>query len=428
MSTQQVRTCIKDLLGAKNESEVDWQEPNVKRLVSTTTTLYNVSAGKVMLKSSEELARCHICALIACEKLVEKYDEGLVYTTDKIPLPPDQVTKLVGIFKRNIWPNSPLKDDTGREVRFESGRSPSMKNSVVKNTRFTGIDPKTLQEQLFETPTKSRKRKAKSIEPLTQFDLSPTKGDQRSTTRRKLTFETESENTIDDKSSLPLPLLATPQNKSALINVRDVFGSTADFDPMSPTKQSPQRQSPVKDTPSPRKRRGKYNEWNMLYKKYHKPTTAELITLCNEFELPSEVTHTIIREFSSHSTYLAYPTQLVCGLILLSAFVVFNHQRSQDPTIDIKLMKKMAAHMRTGNNEDIMEAIKITKELIDGEKWYRDLRVQHDYYDGSDFSNAIAIRVGNMLQEEYEAVSEEQYANWKRKIMVDLSLRDGGSL
>ena len=91
-------------------------------------------------------------------------------------------------------------------------------------------------------------------------------------------------------------------------------------------------------------------------------------------------------------------------------------------------MKKMAAHMRTGNNEDIMEAIKITKELIDGEKWYRDLRVQHDYYDGSDFSNAIAIRVGNMLQEEYEAVSEEQYANWKRKIMVDLSLRDGGSL
>ncbi|KAG0673860.1 hypothetical protein C6P41_003379 [Kluyveromyces marxianus] len=369
MSTQQVRTCIKDLLGAKNKSEVDWQEPNVKRLVSTTTTLYNVSAGKVMLKSSEELARCHICALIACEKLVEKYDEGLVYTTDKIPLPPDQVTKLVGIFKRNIWPNSPLKDDTGREVRFESGRSPSMRNSVVKNARFTGIDPKTLQEQLFETPTKSRKRKAKSIEPLTQFDLSPTKGDQRSTTRRKLTFETESENTIDDKSSLPLPLLATPQNKSALINVRDVFGSTADFDPMSPTKQSP-----------------------------------------------------------SHSTYLAYPTQLVCGLILLSAFVVFNHQRSQDPTIDIKLMKKMAAHMRTGNNEDIMEAIKITKELIDGEKWYRDLRVQHDYYDGSDFSNAIAIRVGNMLQEEYEAVSEEQYANWKRKIMVDLSLRDGGSL
>lgn len=415
MSTQQVRTCVTDLLGVKNDSNVDWQDQRLKKVASTTATLYNVSVSKVMLKNSEELARCHICALIAFQKLAEKYDNDLPYSQEKIPLPPDQVSKLVNIFKRNIWPHSPQKDTEGQLLKFDDTASPSVRKSAVKNARFTGIDPKSLQEQLFQTPSKSRTKSG--IQPLKNVDLSPSKGS-RASVRRKLVFEADTEN------GLPLPILATPKNKTDMINIPQVFGSVED-DPESPLRQSPFRDSPSKYTPSPRKKRGKYNEWNMLYKKYYRPSTAELVTLCNEFELPEEVTATIISEFNNNATYLAYPTQLVCGLVLLCSFVVFNQQRNQDSTIDNKLMKKMAAQMRTTNDEDIMEAIKITKELIDGEKWYRELRVKFDYYDGSDFDNAIAVRIGSMLQDEYEVVSEEQYSNWKRRIMVDLSLRDG---
>ncbi|CDO96445.1 unnamed protein product [Kluyveromyces dobzhanskii CBS 2104] len=415
MSTQQVRTCLTDLLGAKNDTNIDWQDQRLKKLASTTATLYNVSVSKVMLKNSEELARCHICALIACQKLVEKYEDGLQFTEEKIPLPPDQITKLVSIFKRNIWPNSPQKDPNGQPLRFDNVGLSSVRKSAVKNARFTGIDPKTLQEQLFETPSKSARKRG--IEQLKNVDLSPSK-DTSLRARRKLVFE------ADTESNLPLPVLQTPKNKSGIVNIPQVFGSIED-DPESPLKQSPFKESPYKYTPSPRKKRGKYNEWNMLYKKYYKPSGAELVALCNDFELPEEVTHTIISEFKNNATYLAYPTQLVCGLVLLCTFIVFNQQRTEDSTIDNKLMKKMAAHMRTTKDEDIMEAIKITKELIDGQKWYRDLRIQFDYYDGSDYRNAIAVRIGSMLQDEYEVVSEEQYSIWKRKIIVDISLRDG---
>ena len=246
--------------------------------------------------------------------------------------------------------------------------------------------------------------------------------------RRKLVFEDDANistihsNEEEPDSFLQLPLLMTPKKGNSLINMKRVFGETEEEDPSSPLKQSPTK-SPLKNTPSPKKKKGKYGQWNILFKKYHRPTPPDIISLCNQFELPSSVAYNILSEFSSHASFCVYPAQIVCGLILLCVFSVHNEKRLQDPSLDDKIIKKMCHLMRSSNEDDVMHAIKITKELIDGEKWYRDLRVRYGYYDGTDFLNSFAIRVGNMLQEEHRNISDEHYLSWKKKIMIDLELR-----
>lgn len=349
----------------------------------------------------------------------EKYDPDLKYYTDKIPLDPASLARMVAIFKRNIWQHSPAKEGNWS---YNTSVSPSLKNSVVKHPRFTGIDPQELRDQLFETPSKSNRE-----EPSKQFDLSPSK-DKTPKARRKLVFEDDANistihsNEEEPDSFLQLPLLMTPKKGNSLINMKRVFGETEEEDPSSPLKQSPTK-SPLKNTPSPKKKKGKYGQWNILFKKYHRPTPPDIISLCNQFELPSSVAYNILSEFSSHASFCVYPAQIVCGLILLCVFSVHNEKRLQDPSLDDKIIKKMCHLMRSSNEDDVMHAIKITKELIDGEKWYRDLRVRYGYYDGTDFLNSFAIRVGNMLQEEHRNISDEHYLSWKKKIMIDLELR-----
>lgn len=80
--------------------------------------------------------------------------------------------------------------------------------------------------------------------------------------------------------------------------------------------------------------------------------------------------------------------------------------------------------MKTPHTEDIIETLTLVKELVEGEKWYRDLQVKHNCYDGACYEEAISAKLGSMLQPNNILVSDEQLANWKRKIEQDLSLRD----
>ncbi|AET41485.1 origin recognition complex subunit 6 Ecym_8200 [Eremothecium cymbalariae DBVPG len=411
MSANQVRQCVVEILGLNERDEqLCWNEGILKKMTSTTTTLYNVSLKKVMLKQPEEIARYHICAYLAAEKLSEKYDPGLAYYNEKIPLEPKKLVKVLGIFKQSLWQSSPVKN-------LSWSVSPKKDRMGTKSQRFTSMDPKELQDQLFGTPIKPRTER----QPLSRtVDLSPSKprSPNKNNTRRKLAFEED-----DEEALSPLSPTKTPR--------RSIFRNDVEPDPEESDFESPVKspfKSPSKSaSSSPRKKRGEYNQWNMLCKKYYRITPEGIVGLCNQFEIPSKVTFLILDCFGLHATYLVYPAQLVCGLIMLCCFTIYNRKRANNPSIDDFLLQKMCALMRSNDTNDVLEAIKITKELMDGEKWYRDLKIEYDYYDGADFKNSIAVRLGNMLQSTNVIASDEQFAEWKKKVLMDISLRDGPS-
>ncbi|AMD19721.1 HCL430Cp [Eremothecium sinecaudum] len=414
MSVNQVRQCVGDVMGIDpKDTSLDWQAGKLKKLTNTTTTLYNISLNKVMLKQSEEIARCHICAYIAAEKYTEKYEPELQYYSEKVPLEPKKFSKIVGLFKQSLWqstsPTSSVKEYSGAKS-YGPDASPS---------RFSAIDPAELREQLFRTPRVANASSPRALRG--DINLSPDKpvSPTRTNPRRKLAFEED-----EEEDGATYRLSSSPMKSPRRSIFRDgIEPDPEDTDFDSPMK-SPMRSPSKSASTSPRKKRGEYNKWNMLYKKYYRITIEEIIGLCNQFEIPSKVAFMILDCFGMHATYLVYPAQLVCGLVMICCFTIYNQKRTNNPEIDDYLLQKMCSLMRSNDTNDVLEAIKITKELIDGEKWYRDLKVEYDCYDGADFNNNIAVRLGNMLQNTNLIVSDEQFTEWKKKILMDISLRD----
>ncbi|QLQ79664.1 hypothetical protein HG537_0C03120 [Torulaspora globosa] len=396
MSNAQIQKCIRDVLGIDDNEETDWNQSHMRKLLSATSTLYNASLNKVMLKQGEETARCHLCAYMAAERLAEKHVKDLQYYMDRIPLEPKKVRNLLELLRQQIFQSSPVKS-------FSWTPSPKKSRSPVKDGgRFTAKDPNELRKQLFGTPTRlPPDAVGVSIEDV---KTSPSL----SRARRKLAFE---EDTVDDQFESPTKKRRTGQP------IDDPEAQTEDEQPKGKKPRDAARQD------SPTKKQSRTDQC-LLRKKHSKVTSAEVIDLCNQFEIPKDVAYSILDHFSAYASFLVCPWQLVCGLVLNATLVVFTERRRKDPRVDHLIFEKMAGLMKTTTIEDIIETLAIVKELLEGEKWFRDLQVKHNYYDGACYEEAISAKLGSMLQPNNILVSDEQLANWRRKIDQELSLRD----
>lgn len=432
MSSQQVQRSIRDVLGINDDEERDWSQGHMKKLVSATSTLYNASLNKVMLKQGEETARCHLCAYIAAERLAEKHVKDLRYYMDRVPLEPKKARNLLRLFEQNIFQSSPVKNFSWTPSPKKKARSP-----IKGGDRFTARDPKELREQLFGTPTKIHNETASPVKaPLlmaeTPQKVSPTKA------RRKLAFE---EDSTEDEEFAKTPTKAVRKSKKILTvddeSPTDKSSTDGEVEDLSEserpsTKKRKSGTSPRKDgvkrvrgdSKAPQITPKAKPDASLLRKKYYKVTPAETIDLCNQFEIPKDVAYSILSHYMAYSSFLVCPWQLVCGLVLNATLVVFTERRRKDPRVDHLIFEKMARIMKTPRTEDIIETLTIVKELVVGEKWYRDLQVKHNYYDGACYEEAISAKLGSMLQATNILASHEQLANWKRKIEQDLSLRD----
>ncbi|AQZ18065.1 ORC6 (YHR118C) [Zygosaccharomyces parabailii] len=414
MSNQQAQRCLKDVLGLDQEENLDWTQSHLQKLVNATSTLYTASSNKLMLKQGEETARGHLCAYIACERMTEKHMPELAYYLDRVPLEPRKARKLIELFKQNIFQCSPVKN-------LQWTPSPQKKSqSPIKNgDRFTAQDPQQLRKQLFDTPTKKNSLTVDPVKPLGIVGTGPQVQNSPVKARRKLAFE-------EDEDLQAPALTDLPNDRSAEISSlpsdrsNDSMEEAAKGKLRSRRNQPPQQQSPKNRKESNRGRA----ETSLLQKKYYKITTAELIDLCNQFEIPREVAYSILDQYMHYASYLVCPWQLACGLVLNATFVVFTERRRKDPRVDHLIFEKMLGIMKAPQVEDITDCVSLVKELIEGEKWYRDLQIKHDYYSGACFDEAISTKLGSMLQPNNTLVSKDQYANWRRKIEQDLSLRD----
>ncbi|SCU87701.1 LAFA_0E08306g1_1 [Lachancea sp. 'fantastica'] len=434
MSTQQVRSSICDVLDIDpDQADNDWAKGRLKKLQNTTYTLYNVSLNKVMLKQHEEVARTHLCAFLAAEKLSEKYEPGLRYISDKIPLEPRQVAKMLDIMRSTILTSSPVKG-------LSWSPSPrKAKGSPVRNGgRFTAVDPVEMRRQLFGTPTKQGRSSTPVIptpagEEIGSADA-PVKDSTENferTPRRKLVFEMDE---ADDQRDVASAVGEEEAEEEAREEEEEEYLNDERIEAV----HSPKRPSPRRLNSSPKKRfkasdfdpstasgNGGDQRRCLLYKKYYKVTPAEIVELCNHFEIPRDLAYRILDQFFEHATYLVFPYQLVCGLILNCCQVIFNDQRRKDPRVSEYLYQKMCLLMKTTDISEIKECMRIVRELIEGEQWFRGLKVKFNYYDGVAYEEAIAIRLGNMLQRPTNIASDEQLEIWKSRLLTDLSLRDG---
>lgn len=436
MSNQQIQRCIRDVLGLDHDEIQDWTHGHLKKLQSATSTLYNASLAKVMLKQGEEAARCHLCAYIASERLAEKCKPDLLYYLDRVPIEPRKARKLITLFEQNMFQTSPLKNLSWTPSPKKKKISP-----IKDGDRFTAKDPKELRKQLFGTPTKVPAKALSPVAALSTKD-SPLKSDSVKP-RRKLAFEEDEEGENEVEGHITTTN-ATPGPGNSLTQLFEIaseqLNEDKDDDFTEPGERSEKRNykkrgnnsgdskrqqlSKMKEgtkNQSPQKNRG---ETRLLEKKYYKVTPAEVIDLCNQFEIPKEIAYNILDQYMDYASYLVCPWQLVCGLVLNATFVVFTERRRKDPRVDHLIIEKMCGIMKTSELEDIAECVNIVKELIEGEKWFRDLQVKNNYYDGACYNEAISAKLGSMLQPNNILVSDEQFSNWKRRVEQDLSMRD----
>ena len=482
MSTnQQVQKTILDVISVDSPDDLNWSEGYLKRLSSATTTLYNASLNKVVLKPNEEVARCHICAFMACQKLQEKGMPELQFFMDNIPIEPKKVTHLVDVFKQQLYQMSPAK---GIQWSPSPKKRISRKLSPIKNNdRFTATDPQELREQLFGTPTKrdrgTTNTEDKSIisatTPLFGKDVSEEPSEEPpKTPRRKLAFE---EDDSDEDIALTNKNGRQTRSKRAKTTKNDkrtktkgtqsIFGgknintestvddgndsdetdeeyhsaqdTTADISRESDFNDTDITEDAVKDlktneiqksktTDEDRKAKKRYaykpaDPNNYLTKRYAKINIKEVLDLANEFELPKDVTINALDSFLINSSYLLCPWQFACGLIMNCVYIVFHERRVKDPRIDHLIIAKMVDRMGCNGPEDVIECMKVVKEALTGEKWFRDLQMKNNYFDGKVYEEVIISKLGSMLQQKNILVTDEQYEVWKRRIEQDLSLR-----
>ena len=471
MSTLQIQKCIKDVLALDQESSsnLDWSQGNLKRLFSATSVLYQTSINKVPLRNDEETVRGHICALLACEKLREKQQsikynvsggkedsnvEVIQYYLDRIPLEPKKINHLISVFKQNIsqcspvkqiqWSPSPKKSKSRSQLNSPI-KSPIKSSSINKGDNgFTTQDPKILRKLLFEgTPKNLQYNQASNLNvTITTPDKNKTP---LSSPRRRLKFEMveeeeEEEDDDDDKAddnkdkndqSVEKEKRNEKQRTELLYaNSNNVNVSTDDSklgdNPFNADKDDSNIRSINKNgnISNSKKNPERTVTQNLLFKRYVKVSPSDVINLCNQFELPQSVSFTILDFYMINQSYLIYPWQLVCGLVLHCTFIVFNEKRRKDPRINHILLEKMMDFMRCDSINDISECFNIVYELIVGEQWYRDLEVKYDYFNGLKYEESIRIKFGSMLQDNKTLFSDDQYETWKQNILFDLSLKE----
>ena len=433
MSTnQQIQKSILDVLSVNKPEEADWSQGYLKKLAGATGTLYNASLNKVTLRQNEETARCHICAFMACQKLQEKSMPDLDFYMDNIPLEPKSVRHLISVFKQNLFQMSPVKS-----IQWSVSPKKSRKNSPVKNNdRFSAADPKQLRQELFGTPTK-RKSPSKEgslslsvTQPMIPSNAESETKSLSNTPRRKLAFE---EDDSGDEKEESAPKVTTTDAVQEETPSESIFGqrtkrsrTITNEDEGVEEKDGTPSEEPedsAKRTKKPRKPRTVNTSLNLLQKKFYKVKPAEVIKLCNVFELPKDVAYHVLDEYLIHSNYLIYTWQLLCGLVMNCVFVTFNKRRLRDPRVDHLIMERMVNEMSCDSPEEVVNCIRVVDELIAGQKWFRDLQIANDYYEGLSYDETIASKLGSMLQKKNIIVNDEQYDAWRRRIEQDLSLR-----
>lgn len=315
-------------------------------LINYIDSLYSLSTMKLPLKQQEEVARYHLCAVVAVERMLEKHN--LPHPEiDQIPVAPLVAKRLIVEI---------------RDMVNNKGGSPT-KSRMLSPVKSRVSTPRTNRKSAVSTPTSSATRK------LFQDPKTPTPSAEGTPTRRSRGRPPGALNrtTLEKMGQSPFQTAST-------IKVITPF--------LSPNK-----------------------------KKFI--STPELISFCNKFQLPQQVTANVLHTFSEYHNRIKHEWALLCGLVALVYTIMHHDLINRKPSVKADFFDKLHS-LQNGAllRQSLSEWINLIHEFFKDVKWVKQLKFEYGYFSNS---NIEIPSMGNMLLVNPILQPEDEYQAWKQR-------------
>lgn len=309
MSSPFITTAIRDVAPTLSEP----YPQDLKRLIDN---LYNSSKHKISLKQNEEIARYHICAIMAVNRL--KNEKGFLDPVlDNSPVPTKVVLNLLKLFDANL-----------------QGSSINTPVSTPQKRRIVDRDPKTGTPS--PSPAKKRGRPPSAI-------------------KLPLTEQLEAARSAGSKTTTPLNSPSKP------------LQSTTSKTPSKSTMNSPFKNPPASSYSSPSK------HLRLL-------SASEITALCNKFQLETDVVQNVLETFKQYCNKVSNEWILLCGLIINCYFVINHTVISEKVGSKTNVIKTMFSLQNGGLMlDEVNTSISIVQNLIAHNKWFKQLKIRNGF-------------------------------------------------
>ncbi|KAG7884923.1 hypothetical protein KL938_001180 [Ogataea parapolymorpha] len=296
-------------------------EPYPREVVDYANYMYISSKQTCPLAAQMEIARFHLCCFLAVEKLKDKFDLPDP-NLNRIPAPKRKAAAVLEEFRNQL---------TGRKRHVEPPITPSKRRII----------------ELATPESTPGKRRANALTPRS----TPSK------TRNMLATPESTPRSLKTEIKNEQPLYIGSAAKS----LQDKLLAAADE---------------IKG-PSKRGRKKGFKMLSMADRSLNDDTiitTAHLISFCNKFYLPEDITKNILKTYTNYYYRTKSPWGLLCGLVSI-AFLRLNREK-----VDAKMgfktqfFKNLQVHENGGlKYNELLDWIALVEKLCETEKWVRDL-------------------------------------------------------
>lgn len=338
MTTKLISNAIRDIIPTH-------PEPYPKELISYSSSLYSSSKTRnCILKNQYEIARYHICVYLTIEKFEKRLDlpEPIV---DKIPIPRNLIRKTVLEFKKKLNLNNNITNVNSLPSPRKIAILEKIKENSKKSNDISGIG------SLMTPPTK-RIRKLSDIESDDDISDEDYSSDDSYTPRKK----TNKLQLITPNSSPSKNLKLKLQSSSVKPKKRQIKKLTTSTTTTTTTTTN-----------------------NI--------STPLLISFCNRFNIPSDITKSILKTYTNYYNRIKNPWGLLCGLVSVVYFKLNKDEIDNKLGFKIEFLLNLQKQQNGGLSKlDLQKWIKLINNLINSEKWFRDLDI-------SSINNKIEIPI-----------------------------------
>lgn len=367
MTTKLISNAIRDIIPTH-------PEPYPKELIDYSSSLYSSSKTRnCILKNQYELARYHICVYLTIEKFEKRLDlpEPIV---DKIPIPRNLIRKTVLEFKKNLNLSS---NGHGHGVTpSPSPRKIAILEKVKENSKKSDGSGHGIGSLM--TPPTKRIRKLNDIE--------SDSGEDNNDISDEYYSSDDSYTPKSRQTQLMTPNSSPSKNlKSKLLSA----GST------KPKKRQMKKLTSCNSTTT-------------------SISTPLLISFCNRFDIPSDITKSILKTYANYYNRIKNPWGLLCGLVAVVYFKLNKDDIDNKLGFKIEFLSKLQLQQNGGlSQSDLQKWLKLINNLINSEKWFRDLDI-------SSVNNKIEIPISlnsstSMIDFNtmyFSPIYNEEFENW----------------
>ncbi|ODV85042.1 hypothetical protein CANARDRAFT_28762 [[Candida] arabinofermentans NRRL YB-2248] len=400
MSNQFILNAFRDILPTESE-------PFPKELTDYANLLYLTSKSKASLTPQFEVARYHICCYLSAEKFATEF-ELAEPSVNKIPVPQRKIRSLVNEFKRSLInggrqsaPTTPKKRRA--ESQLATPQS-SGKKKLVSSYDSVRSNAKHLHSPL--TPASTPQKHGRIQKRLEHGD-SDIEDD-----KEEPTYD----NPYVTPTSTPSKKRITSITKPKTSSIKDKLQMAANEKDEDDIEEEQWQDVPMKKEKiakqKPKSKVGKTDGSTGTI------TTAHLVSFCNRFYLPEEITKNILKTFQDYHYRIRNSWGLLCGLVSI-AYLRMNSERVES---QLGFKSKFYKNLQLLQNgklkfEELTNWIKLVENLCGHEKWIRDLDDLYNLKSESQlpfgipslnsFISADTCYFSNRMADEYETWVEK---------------------